>query len=189
MISGVMEDFFKKAQSRELIRTIRWHEIKKTGRKLSAEQIRPLLHTHDNLIEYNEIHHAIESLGDGNGIYIRGAGPCNIIADILPATKDGKKTPSNYLKLPQTTSNYLKLREGPLTGGTIKGNIFYHTEGKPIFLDQGNNSRLPAAWAKEADTDYNTVKCWRKNRLVLVVGRSWKVRIRSDPTTTSEATV
>ena len=30
-------------------------------------------------IEYNEIHHAMEILGDGNGIYIRGAGAGNVI--------------------------------------------------------------------------------------------------------------
>ncbi|MCP4782351.1 MAG: right-handed parallel beta-helix repeat-containing protein [Fuerstiella sp.] len=78
-ISGCMTHFFARSDGRELVRTIRWHEIdgEKGLRKL--EQVRPYLHTHDNLIEYNEIHHAMEKLGDGNGIYIRGAGAGNVI--------------------------------------------------------------------------------------------------------------
>ena len=47
--------------------------------KRTFDQVRPFLHTHDNLIEYNEIHHAMEKLGDGNAIYIRGAGAGNVI--------------------------------------------------------------------------------------------------------------
>jgi len=77
IISGVMEKFFQKSNARELVRTIRWHEI---GRKAKSHtQQTPYLHTHDNVIELNEIHHAMQLLGDGNGIYIRGAGPNNII--------------------------------------------------------------------------------------------------------------
>ena len=45
----------------------------------SLEDVRPYLHTHDNLIEYNEIHNVMETMGDGNGIYIRGAGAGNVI--------------------------------------------------------------------------------------------------------------
>ncbi|MDF1755890.1 MAG: right-handed parallel beta-helix repeat-containing protein [Verrucomicrobiales bacterium] len=200
IVSGVMDDFFRKGNLRELINTVRWHEIDSPPGQLSRDEIKPLLHSHDNLVECNEIHHAMEELADGNGIYIRGAGPgnvirrnyihhlvaptlmqsairtdggqrgtliseniiykCvshgihlklnnraenNIIAYILQPTREGKKKPSVYFKL----------REGPLTGGAVKRNIMYHTRGKATFLDQGNNPRLPAAWAKEADTDYN----------------------------------
>lgn len=200
IVSGVMDDFFRKGNLRELVNTVRWHEIDSPPGQLSRDEIKPLLHSHDNLVEYNEIHHAMEELADGNGIYIRGAGPgnvirrnyihhlvaptlmqsairtdggqrdtliseniiykCvshgihlklnnraenNIIAYILQPTREGKKKPSVYFKL----------REGPLTGGAVKRNIMYHTRGKATFLDQGNNPRLPAAWAKEADTDYN----------------------------------
>ena len=77
IISGVMTEFFaKRGNARELVRTIRRKEV---GGSRTLEEIRPFLQTHDNLIEYNEIHHAMEQLGDGNGIYIRGAGPGNII--------------------------------------------------------------------------------------------------------------
>ena len=79
IISGCMFDFFKKG-GRELGRTIRWNEIKGDKRSLKKpEDVIPYLHTHDNLIEANEIHHAMEKLGDGNAIYIRGAGPGNLI--------------------------------------------------------------------------------------------------------------
>jgi hypothetical protein len=79
IISGCMSHLFQHSDNRELVRTIRWHEIGKLPASPSLDNVRPYLHTHDNLIEYNEIHHAMEKLGDGNGIYIRGAGAGNVI--------------------------------------------------------------------------------------------------------------
>ena len=80
IISGVMTDFFSRDDNnRELARTIRWNEMGGGPGKRTLEQVRPFLHTHDNLIEYNEIHQAMEMLGDGNAIYIRGAGAGNVI--------------------------------------------------------------------------------------------------------------
>ncbi len=38
-----------------------------------------LIFTRTTTIEYNEIHHVMEMMGDGNGIYIRGAGAGNVI--------------------------------------------------------------------------------------------------------------
>ena len=78
IISGCMTDFFTK-QGRELGRTIRRHEIVDLPKKPDLEDVRPYLHTRENLFEYNEIHHVMETMGDGNGIYIRGAGAGNII--------------------------------------------------------------------------------------------------------------
>ena len=79
IISGCMTHFFARPDGRELVRTIRWHEIDGGRGPRRLEQIRPYLHTRDNLVEYNEIHHVMETLGDGNGIYIRGAGAGNVI--------------------------------------------------------------------------------------------------------------
>jgi len=79
IVSGCMARFFARADTRELARTIRWHEVGAGPRRKTPQQVRPFLHTHDNLIEYNEIHHAMEQLGDGNGIYVRGAGAGNVI--------------------------------------------------------------------------------------------------------------
>ena len=78
IISGCMTEFFRK-KGRELGRTIRHDEIGKLPKGYGLEDVRPFLHSHDNAIEYNEIHHAMEMLGDGNAIYIRGAGADNLI--------------------------------------------------------------------------------------------------------------
>jgi hypothetical protein len=78
IISGCMTHFFTQ-KGRELGRTVRTHEITGLPRNPKPEDVRPYLHTRDNLIEYNEIHHAMQLLGDGNAIYIRGAGAGNVI--------------------------------------------------------------------------------------------------------------
>lgn len=159
---------------------------------------------HGNLIEYNEIHHVMELMGDGNGIYIRGAGTGNIIRRnfvhhlLAPMamqsairTDGGQKgtlisenliykcvSHGMHLKLNNRAENniiadilgtvhngrkitpiFFKLREGPLTGGAIKHNILYQPGENVVFFDQGENPRLPAAWAREADTDYNLYYC------------------------------
>ena len=79
IISGVVTEFFTRNKGREVGRTFRNHEIAKLPKRYGLEEVRPYLHTHDNLIELNEIHHAMEKLGDGNGIYVRGSGAGNII--------------------------------------------------------------------------------------------------------------
>ena len=78
IVSGFMTHFFDR-NGRELSKTIRKHEIGDLPRQPTLEDARPFLHTHDNLIEYNEIHDVMEKMGDGNGIYIRGAGAGNVI--------------------------------------------------------------------------------------------------------------
>ena len=79
IVSGIVIRFFAEPDKRESVRTIRWHEVGKLPRNLTPDVVRPFLHTRENLIELNEIHHAMQILGDGNGIYIRGAGPGNVI--------------------------------------------------------------------------------------------------------------
>ena len=39
----------------------------------------PLMHSRENLIEYNHIHDVMQVMGDGNGIYISGAGGGNVV--------------------------------------------------------------------------------------------------------------
>ncbi|QEF98328.1 hypothetical protein Mal15_23800 [Stieleria maiorica] len=60
IVSGCMTHFFDK-NGRELSRTIRRHEIEDLPRQPTLEDVRPYLHSHDNLIELNEIHNATES--------------------------------------------------------------------------------------------------------------------------------
>lgn len=78
IVSGCVTHFFNR-NGREVGRTIRRHEIGELPRTPTLEDVRPYLHTHDNLIEYNEIHNVMETMGDGNGIYIRGSGAGNVI--------------------------------------------------------------------------------------------------------------
>ncbi|MFC1761519.1 right-handed parallel beta-helix repeat-containing protein [Planctomycetota bacterium] len=78
IISGCMTHFFTRT-GRELTRTLRRHEIGDLPEIPTLEDVRPYLHTHDNFIEYNEIHNVMEKMGDGNAVYIRGAGAGNVI--------------------------------------------------------------------------------------------------------------
>ena len=206
IISGCMTGFFTK-KGRELGRTIRRHEIKGLPKKPVLDDVRPYLHTHDNLIEYNEIHHAMEMLGDGNAIYIRGAGAGNVIRrnyvhhlvapmimqcalrtdggqrDTLIAENLIYKCTSQgiMLKLNTRCENnivadiiapprgyYLAVREGPLTGATIKRNIFYSSSKQTTFIDElppgkGRTSEdrrgRKLARSKDADTDFNIYFC------------------------------
>ena len=79
IISGFMTDFFARGGGRELVPTMRKHELKGLPRKPETEQVKAFLHSRNNIIELNEIHHAMEKMADGNAIYIRGAGVNNII--------------------------------------------------------------------------------------------------------------
>ncbi|MGJ8694673.1 MAG: right-handed parallel beta-helix repeat-containing protein [Verrucomicrobiaceae bacterium] len=205
IISGVITKFFSKnGNARELSRTIRRHETGPT-KNATLEKIRPFLHSHDNLIESNEIHHAMQQLNDGNGIYIRGAGAGNIIRrnyihDLLAPTvmqssirTDGGQRDTlitenliyrcvaqgMQIKLNNRCINniiadirpgthkgeerapmFLKLYEGPLTGGAYQRNIFYQPGKEIVFYQETKNFRTPSgAFAKDADTDHNIYFC------------------------------
>lgn len=206
ILSGCMTDFFGR-QGRELAKTIRRHEINGLPKKPKRNDVLPYLHTHDNKIEYNEIHHAMEMLGDGNAIYIRGAGNNNVIRRnyihhlvapmIMQAAirTDGGQTDTLIaenliykctsqgilLKLNNRCENnivadiiapprgyYLSLREGPMTGATIRRNIFYSSSAECTFIDElppgrGKTSEdrrgRKLAKSTQADTDRNIYFC------------------------------
>jgi hypothetical protein len=207
IISGCMTHFFTRPDGRELTRTIRWNEVGgKPGKKPPAQAVR-FLHTRNNMIESNEIQHAMEKLGDGNGIYIRGAAAGNVIRrnyvhhlvapmimqaairtdggqrDTLIAENLIYKCTSQgiILKLNNRCENnivadviapprgyYLSLREGPMTGATIRRNIFYSSTTECKFIDElppGDGRKTEdrrgrkLARAKDADTDYNIYYC------------------------------
>lgn len=199
IVSGFMSHFFAKGDNRELVRTVRWHEIGGSRRQMTRDQVMPYLHSKDNLIGYNEIHHAMEELGDGNAIYIRGAGKGNVIkanyvhhlvapmimqaairtdggqTDTLIAENIVYKCTSQgiLIKLNNRAENnfivdiiapprgyYMSLREGPMTGATIKQNVFYSTSDNCRFIDElppgkGRTSedRRGRALARAQDTD------------------------------------
>ena len=219
-----MTEFFWKRRGRELGRTLRLDEIGKLSKSPNLEEIRPYLHTHDNLIELNEIHHAMEKLGDGNAIYIRGAGPDNricrnfvhhLVAPMImqcAIRTDGGQMDTTIsenliykctsqgimLKLNNHCENnivadiiapprgyYLAVREGPLTGATIKHNIFYSSTEICTFIHQlspgrgakteDRRGRLLAS-SKQADTDLNIYFCAADPRL----GETMLARQQSD---------
>lgn len=208
ILSGCMTDFFaKKGNGRELLRTLRRYEMPEFEKGLSLEDVLPYLHTKNNIVEYNEIHHGMQRLGDGNAIYIRGAGKGNHIrsnyvhhmdADMIMQAAirtDGgqtgtfitgnliyKATSQGILtKLDNKVENnivadviapprgyYLSVREGPLTGGVIKRNIFYSLSASDTFIDElppgkagSSEDRRGRALARamDADTDYNIYFC------------------------------
>lgn len=78
VLTGATAEYFGNADNREISRTIRWADVGPPG-KYTYAQILPFIHTRGNVVEYNEIHHVMERLGDGNGIYIRMAGEGNVI--------------------------------------------------------------------------------------------------------------
>ena len=63
----------------ECSRTIRWTETTEAFRQWSWSEREPYLHARNNVIEYNEIHNVMQRLGDGNCIYVSGAGGGNIV--------------------------------------------------------------------------------------------------------------
>jgi hypothetical protein len=77
-LSGVRPGFFWTGRKgrRECSRTIRRAEV---GNSMKWADIVKYLHTRDNVVEHNEIHHVLADLGDGAAINVSGAGNGNII--------------------------------------------------------------------------------------------------------------
>ncbi len=69
----------------ECSRTVRWHEIEAvTGAREHPgpwEKRERFTHGRKNLIERNEIHDVMETMSDGNGVYISGAGRGNVVRE------------------------------------------------------------------------------------------------------------
>lgn len=97
VITGSWPNDFQRGDVRERARTIRRDETMPTFRAARAEmrkiiqeggsatdghiqqKLMPFLHGRDNVVEYNDIFSFMMQLGDGNAIYVAGAGPGNII--------------------------------------------------------------------------------------------------------------
>lgn len=63
----------------ECSKTVRWAETGAFTGSESWEERERFLHSRQNRIEDNDIHHVMEVMQDGNGIYVSGAGGGNII--------------------------------------------------------------------------------------------------------------
>ena len=213
ILSGCMTEFFAKKGGRELALTLRRNEIGELPAKPTIDDVRPFLHTKNNMIEYNEIHHVMEKMGDGNAVYIRGAGANNVLRRnyihhlVAPMIMqcairtDGGQMDTYFtenliyrctsqgimIKLNNHCENnivvdvlepprgyYLSLREGPMTGATIKRNIFYSSKKVVEFINElepGKESSTEDARGRqiarsmEADTDFNIYFCKADNEL------------------------
>ncbi|MDP6543183.1 MAG: right-handed parallel beta-helix repeat-containing protein [Phycisphaerae bacterium] len=77
-LSGVRPGFFwtGRKNRRECSRTIRRTEV---GDSTKWSDIVKFLHTRNNIVEHNEIHHVLQDLGDGAAINVSGAGNGNVI--------------------------------------------------------------------------------------------------------------
>ncbi len=71
----------------ECSKTIRWDEVDQIfesaipGKRPTWHDRAPFLHARNNLIVRNEIYNVVQSLSDGNGIYVSGAGAGNVIRE------------------------------------------------------------------------------------------------------------
>jgi hypothetical protein len=88
-LSGARSFNYQRRASGEGYRSIRWNDFSEQNKKMLQEKYAKgientdfflsYLHSRDNLVERNEIFAAVEVLGDGNAIYLSGAGTGNRI--------------------------------------------------------------------------------------------------------------
>ena len=122
----------------ECSRTMRWEETAKVVGKDYVQQtwhqawypdwkrLNPLYHGRGNVLEYNDIHHVMEILGDGNAIYISGAGTGNVVRynavhDCPSETMRAGIRCDNEQHETTIHGNVLYRLGGSATGITIKG--------------------------------------------------------------------
>ena len=105
----------------ECSQTVRWHEIESaigeaTGRLPWSERER-FLHGRRNVVERNDIHTVMETLGDGNCIYVSGTGAGNVVRENHCHDCVGK-----YM-------NAVIRCDDDQHGTVIEGNIMHRTRG------------------------------------------------------------
>jgi hypothetical protein len=116
---------------RELERTIQVEdcaELFNSDKPLTWPRVMPYLHTRDNVFEFNEVHHCIETLGDGNAVYIRMCPGGNIVRQ-------------NYFHdiygSPNTVTSVLRADDAQ-AGCEFVENIIYRCVGGGINSKAGN---------------------------------------------------
>ena len=127
IVSGIVHRFIVRSNKRESSRTVRWHELDNLQQNPEPDDVRRFLHTRNNVIENNEIHNVMQILGDGNGIYIRGSGPGNVLR-------------RNYI---HHLVSEIKGQSGIRTDGgqmdtLIEGNLIYKCKSQGMTLKLNN---------------------------------------------------
>jgi len=115
----------------ECSRTIRWREvdavIPPTATQPAWAERDPLLHARNNVVEGNEISDVMKTLGDGNGIYVSGAGGGNVVR-------------GNYIHhSPWPNMNAAIRCDDDQSGTVITRNIIWRTCGEG-FINKGTNT-------------------------------------------------
>jgi len=115
----------------ECSKTIRWSEIDRAAPDLpdspTWHQRERFLHGRRNRVERNEIHHAMQILGDGNCIYISGTGGGNVVRE-------------NYLHDVDTTNVNANIRcDDDQHQTLIERNVIFRCCGEG-FISKGDNT-------------------------------------------------
>lgn len=146
----------------ECSKTIRWNEIDpiigKTEKKPDWYTREPFLHGRDNLVEKNEIHDAMQMLGDGNCIYISGTGK-------------GNKIRNNYLHnnvSPSINANIRCDDDQNLT--IIENNIIANSCGEGFIIKGKNTIRNNIIYNLMAETPNGIASWHQRGYLVLSAG-------------------
>lgn len=113
----------------ECSRTVRWAEVDPVlGKEPPTWQRRePLMHARGNLIAHNDLHHCMEIMGDGNAIYVSGAG-------------GGNRVVNNFIHdIPSGNINASIRCDDDQDGTIIENNIITRVCGEG-FIWKGNNT-------------------------------------------------
>jgi hypothetical protein len=96
-------------------RTVRWAELEKLPATLTWEDREPFMHARKNVVERNDIHDVMQTMGDGDGIYISGTGGGNLIRQ-------------NYIHHCDSDGMADGIRcDDDQNETIIEGNVIYHT--------------------------------------------------------------
>jgi hypothetical protein len=135
----------------ESSRTVRWQEVGQrpaTASEQASAQSRVLtasdvqrarkwrererfLHARNNLVEHNDIHHVMQTLGDGNCIYLSGAGGGNIVRENYCHDCEGREM------------NAALRCDGDQHGTLFERNIIFRTGGfAEGIINKGDNDIL-----------------------------------------------
>ncbi|WP_164821308.1 right-handed parallel beta-helix repeat-containing protein [Paenibacillus koleovorans] len=112
-ISGVRDMHLAFKQLRECSRTIRWEELGDLPETIRHwEEFVPYLHARRNRVEFNELYAVMEKLGDGNAIYLSGAGDDNVvhgnyIHDVVDCHMQSAIRTDDYQRLTRITGNLI----------------------------------------------------------------------------------
>jgi hypothetical protein len=162
---------------RENMQVIRWDEV---GDPQTAAEALAFAHARNNVVQDNEFHNVMETLGDGNAIYLSCAGTGNVIRRNLIYKSTNAATEIRFdddqeesfveeniifgggIKLKHT--NYilnnvivgggLSIRPETAVGARVEHNIVYSTGNKIAFYNTNTESKL-ARLLDLARPDYN----------------------------------